>query len=455
MKVTLERLPESRVLLDIEVDQDRLERSLDSAYKRVAKRARIPGFRPGKAPRRIVEQMIGREGLIREALDNLVPDAYNDAIEAESVEAVDQPELEIVELEPVRFKATVAVRPTVELGDYTSVRVEAEPVEVTREMVDEQVDMLRRRFAIHAPVERPAAWNDIVTADVAATVEEEEFLQDEDAEVTLREDQVLFVPGLAQAFIGMSAGEEKSLDLDLPDDFQVARFQGKTASFTLKVKDVKEEQLPDADDELAAQVNEEEFKTFDDLRKRIEDDLRDSLQRQEDARVQQEALDRMVEIASLEYPRVFVEREVDDLVREAVGNDRQQYLTYLSRLGKTEEDFRREFEETAVKRVERSLVMTNVADAEGLTATPEEVNARLDELVAPAGDESARLRELFGTPEGISSIQRNLLTEKTLARIREIALAKDETEPAEAPKRTRKSKKPAGQPEAVTEEVSE
>ncbi len=124
MKVTLERLPESRVQLQIEIDDERLEKSLDSAYKRIAQRNRFPGFRPGKAPRPIVERAVGREGLIREALDKLVPAAYNEAIETENVDAIGQPDLQIDQLEPVKFTATVPIRPTVQLNDYRAIRVD-------------------------------------------------------------------------------------------------------------------------------------------------------------------------------------------------------------------------------------------------------------------------------------------------------------------------------------------
>ncbi|MYK26093.1 MAG: trigger factor, partial [Dehalococcoidia bacterium] len=186
MKVTLERLPESRVQLEIEVEPDRLERSLDAAYKRLVPTLRIPGFRPGKAPRRIVEQMVGRDRLLSEALDALVPAVYTEALESEEVDPVDQPELEILETEPVRFKATVPVRPTVTLGDYESIRIAPEPVEVTDEMFDEQMEMIRRRFATIAPVERGAEWDDILTADIQGTVEGAPFVQAEDVEFPLR-----------------------------------------------------------------------------------------------------------------------------------------------------------------------------------------------------------------------------------------------------------------------------
>jgi trigger factor len=216
VKVTLERLPESRVSLDIEVEQERVEQSLDVAYKRLAPGVRVPGFRPGKAPRPMVERHIGRQRLMSEALDDLVPKVYNEAIQTEDVDAIAQPELDSVELEPVRLKFTVPIRPTVDGGDYRAVRVEKEPIEVTAEMVDEQVQMLRRRYAVQAPVDRAIQWGDIIIADVTGEAEGEQFLEDENAEFPLEEGHTLLVEGLAEAFVGMKKGEEKTVELDLP-----------------------------------------------------------------------------------------------------------------------------------------------------------------------------------------------------------------------------------------------
>jgi len=423
VKVTLERLPESRVLLDIEVDPERLERSLQVAYKRVANRARIPGFRPGKAPRPIVERMIGREGLIREALDDLVPNVYNEVLEQQAVDAVDQPELEIVELDPVRFKATVPVRHSVELGDYKSISVPRETVEVTPEMVDEQLQHLRERQAAQVPVERPAAWGDYLIADVVSTVEDEDFVEDRDAEFQLREGEVLFLPGLAEAFVGMERDGEKEVELVIPDDFHVERLQGKTAKLTLTVKDVKEAVLPDLDDDFAQQVNETEFPTLATLRERIEKDLRENLEKAADATVQQEAVDKMLAIATLEYPRVYVEREIDALIRDNVGNDRERYMNYLAHLGQSEAQYRESLAEAAETRVKRSLVLSQLAETEGIAVDEDEIDAELDKLVGPAGESGARLREILNSDEGRATLRRNLLSDRTLERLKTIVTA--------------------------------
>ena len=310
MKVTLERLPESRVQLEIEVEPDRLERSLDAAYKRLVPTLRIPGFRPGKAPRGIVERMVGRDRLIHEALDALVPAVYTEALESEEIDAVDQPELEILETEPVRFKATVPVRPTVTLGDYHSIRIAPEPVEVTDEMFEEQMEMIRRRFATIAPVERGAEWDDILTADISGSVDDTPFVQDEDVEFPLREGERLLLPDLAEQFLGMEAESEKTVELPVPEDFP-EQFANKTATLTLIVKSVKEEELPEEDDDLAQQVNAEEFETIDQLRERVRNDLQETLQRQSDEAYRLKVVDELVGLSEVEYPQVLLDREID------------------------------------------------------------------------------------------------------------------------------------------------
>jgi trigger factor len=421
LKVTAERLPESRVQLDIEVDPERLEKSLDSAYRKVASRARIPGFRPGKAPRAVVERMVGREGLIREALDRLVPDVYNEALEAQDIDAIGQPELEIIELDPVRFKATVPVRPTVDLGDYRSVRVDRQPVEVTDEMVAEQILALRRRHAIQAPVDREVRWGDFIIADVKAESDGETFVEDEGAEIALREGRELFVEGLAGAFIGMKKGEEKSIDLPLPEDFPVEKLRGKTATFRLVVQEVKEEVLPEEDDELAALVNAEQFPTLLALRARIREEMTSAAEAEEKARFQNAAIEKMLEGATLEYPALLVEREIDHMVQESVGSDRQAYLATLARVGRTEEQFRESLREPAEMRVRRSLVVSQLAEDEKVEVTDEEIEAEIARMAEPMGENAERFTRIFASGEGRETVRRNLLTRKTLDRLAAIA----------------------------------
>jgi trigger factor len=421
LKVTLERLPESRMQLDIEVDQERVDRQFEAAFKRLASRARVPGFRPGKAPRPMVEKALGRDRIMGEALDKLVPDVYNEALESEDIPAIAQPTLENVEMDPVRFKFTVPVRPTVEFVDHRAIRVEQNPVEVSDELVAEQLLGLRRRNAIHAPVERPATWNDILTLDIKGIVDDVPFIQDEDAEIVLREGQPLFVKGLAEAIHGMTSGEEKTVEITMPDDFRVERLRGKPAAFELKVKEIKEEQLPAEDDELAQMVNAEEFETFEDLRTRIHDDLLKNLQAEEDNRRRSAAIDALVGAATFDYPAVLVDREIDHLLKDMMGNDEKQYAAYLARIGRNAGEYRETFREVADIRLKRSLALSKLTEAEQIDVSPDEVEAEIDRLAEPMGEETERFKELFNTPEGIITIRRNLISERTLQRLLAIA----------------------------------
>jgi trigger factor len=426
VKVTLERLPRSRVQLEIEVDPERVERSLEAAYRRIVRRTKIPGFRPGKAPRAVVERLVGREGLLREALDDLVGDAYGEAVARENVEPIGRPQVEILDLEPVRFKAVVAVKPTVELGDYSSLRIPLEPTPVTDEMVEEQLLALRRRRALYVPVDRPVQWNDVVTADVKGTTAEgETFIEDEAAEFILREGQTLLLPGLAEAFIGMAKGEAKEVELDVPESFSIERFRGKRVRLSITVREVKEEQLPELDDEFAQQIDAEEFPTLEALRTRIRTELEEAFRREAEEKLRLEALDKLVELSKLEYPELLVEHEIDHMVREMAGDDRQAFLAELRRIGRSEAEFRASLREAAARRVERSLVFEAFAEREGIEVSEEEVTAEIERLAGEREPERSRFIEVFSDPRGREAIRNQLYRRKAFERLQAVVTGTD------------------------------
>ena len=459
MKVTLERLPESRVQLDIEVDQDRVDRQFEAAYRRLAPRARVPGFRPGKAPRTMIEKVIGRDKIMAEALDKIVPEAYNEAIEQEKFEdAIAQPTLDTLEMEPVRLKFIVPVKPTVDLGDYQSLSVPREVKPVTDEDVAEQIMLLRRRNAIHAPVERAAQWDDALIADVMGEADEDEgtFIEDEAAEFTLREGTNLLLPGLAEAFIGMSRDETKTVAVVVPEDFRTERFRGRTVTFTLNVKEVKEEQLPDEDDELAALVNAEEFESLQALKDRIRADLTAQREREEETRHRDQIVDHLVQGATIDFPTLLVEHEMDHIMREMAGNDRQAYSTYLRNIGRTPEEYRELFRNAAVVRLKRTLALAELTEREAIEATDADVAAEIERLAEPMGDDAPRFRELFAAEEGQLSVRRNLVNQRTFDRLKAIAAANEgaATDDDDADKPAKKPRTKATKPATEEEETA-
>ena len=443
MKVTTERLPQSQIALQIEVEDERLERAKTAAFRRLAAKVRIPGFRPGKAPRAILERHLGEHAILHDAVDRLVPELYREALDQEAIDPVDKADYELVTEEPLVAKFTVPVRPTIDLGDYTSLRVENEPVVVEPERVDEGLEALRHRYATLEPVERPIEWNDIVRADVDATVNGSSFVHEEDAEFRLIEGQTVSLPGFAEALLGHEKGDEFEFELTVPDDAPDERLRGQQAHYRLQLKEIKQENLPELDDDFARQVGEG-FADPAALRARVEDDLREALENEAQHRYHDRILEALADQVQPEYPPVLVERETERLLQEQSGAAQPQQSgrggsaasealeRYLERVGKSEEELRAELAPIAEGRIRRSLVLSEVTEAEHILVADEEVEAEIERLTSGVGGQADDVRRLFSTESAKESLRRSLLTRKTLDRLVEIASSGEEATADEA-----------------------
>lgn len=428
MKVSTQKLPESQVLLEVEVDSEVFEKSMDKAYRKLAERVSVPGFRKGKTPRPMLERHIGRDRILEEAIDIAVPDAYNKAIEEHDIDAIGQPRIELVSAEPLSFKATVPVRPTVELGDYRSLRVERKPVEVDETLVQESLEELRRRYAVHEPVDRPVRTGDIIRADVRIVVDDREVYKDDDIELHLREGRTVLLPGFAEAVVGAVKGEPKTVTVTLPEDGE-GPLSGKPATIEVLVREVKEERLPDVNDELAQQVGEG-FPTVDALLARLRNDIRERLEAQEEAEYQDKAVSALVENATkIEFPPVLVDREVERFLEDQVRQTGLDFDRYFELTKQDPDKVREDLRPPATERVRRSLALGRLADDEEIDVTGEDVDAEIERIVAQAAGENEeqaqRYRALFGSPEARSSLARSLLTRKTVERLIEIVSQTD------------------------------
>jgi trigger factor len=438
MRVSTERIPESQVLLQIEVDEERLQKAKDAAFRRLAGKTRIPGFRPGKAPREVLERHLGEHAILHEAVDRLLPQVYREALDQESIDPIDRAEFELVTEEPLVVKFTVPVRPDVDLGDYVSLRLEREPVEVEAERVQEGLEGLRRRYATLEPVSRPIQWGDVLRADVRGMLDGSAFVQQEDAEFQLEEGRSISMPGFAEALIGHEKGDPFEFEVPVPDDASDEALRGKPARYEVTVKEIKQEVLPELDDDFARQVGEG-FSDLEALRTRVEGDLRTALEEQAEHRFHDSILEALSERARIEYPPVLVEREVERLLREQTGapagpggTSQAELERYLQRVGKSEEELRAELRPLAETRLRRSLVLSQVAEAEHIEVADSEVEAEIERLASGAGSQTEELRRLFSEQSAKESLRRSLMTRKTLERLVEIAAAPD-TAPQEAP----------------------
>jgi trigger factor len=429
VRVSAQKIPDSQVVLEIEVEPERVERALDRAYRQLVTRTRVPGFRPGKAPRAMLERYLGRDALMRQALDRLVPEVYQEAARQEDVEPIDLAELEVVTTEPLVVKATVPVRPTIGLGEYRQVRVPREPVEVSQERVEQALGDLRRRYAVLEPVDRAVQWGDVLRADVAGTVGDTTIVDQKDVEFQLREGQTVSVPGFAERLLGLAKGVETEVEVPVPADFSDQKVAGKTARYRVLIHEIKEEKLPALDDSFARQVGEG-FASLSALRDRIESDIRQVEEEVALHRYHDQVLTAVEEQSTLEFPPVLVEREVERLLqdeqrasgggpgRAATGSDVERYLRVQ---GKSEEELRQELRPLAVERVRRSLILTQVAEAENIDVSDAEIDQEVERLVSSAGPRAQEVRRFFAEADGRDALRRRLLTRRTLDRLVDIA----------------------------------
>ena len=440
MKVANEKTENSQVYLTIEMEPAEVEESLESSYQRLVKTARIPGFRKGKAPRQILERYIGRESLLEDALNNLVPQAYEKAIKEQEVEAIAQPQIEITQTDPLIFKAIVPLKPTVKLGDYKSIQAEPEKVEVTESNVDDVIEQLRHQQATWEPVERPVDFGDLVVFDIESSAGDTPFINQKGAQYQVLRDQSLPVAGFAEQLTGMKSNEEKEFKLQLPADYPRQELAGKEASFKVKVTEIKQEILPELNNAFAKQVDPE-YKTLKALRKRALSDLK--LRAEENARMdfEERVVDAVVELAEIEFPPVLVESEINRMLNQRSQGSSQTLEDYLSSINKTEEELREELRPSATRRVTRSLVLTKVAEEEKIEVNDSEIDTEIENMTKDATEKKDELKKFLNTPQVRESIEQTLLTRKTLQRLTEIAKGSKETKKVKTRRRKKEEDK--------------
>ena len=445
--VTTEKLEGSLVQLDIEVDDDRLQGEMAKAVNRISKQVKIPGFRPGKAPRNIVERHVGSGAILQEALDKLVPDIYQEAVEAEEIEVIDQPEIELTSTEPLVVRATVPVRPEIDLGDYQSIRASRPEFEVTDEEREAALTELRRRFAMLEPVDRPIQWGDTVRADVKVEIEGEDAPHEEsDAEFAVREGGTVLLPGFAEELIGRERGGPQEFSATLPEEDLPENLAGKEASYSVTIQEVKQEILPDADDAFAVSLDDG-FETLDELKERIDSDLTAQKEAAVRNEYHNEIVDLLVARATVDFPEIMIERDIDrqiDTESNHASHTEEGLQQWLDATGQTMESVRERLRDSAEQSVRRALILGELATVEEIEVDDARVTEEIDTLVqgmaggeAAAEEQLVAVRGMVDTPEGRASISNRLLTQLTLDCLEAIA-SEPEDEAGDEPARGRR-----------------
>ena len=403
MKVAAQEIEQSQVVLDIEVEDERLERAVDQAYKRIVQRINVPGFRKGKAPRALVERMVGREALVEDAVEQLVPQVIEDAVKQQDLKMVAslrQNDLEVVSTQPLHVKATVPVQPKVELGDYKALDIPAIPAEVTDEQVEAVVTRLREQHATWEPVERAVESGDRVAIDVLAKAGETTVMESKDAEYVVDTAGPQPAEGFADAIVGMQAEESKSVTLKLPEEHRNKELAGQEASFEITLHWVKAKVLPELDDELPSTIGSEHT-SLEDLRTAIRENL--TMREEHERRVahEEKVVDTVVEQATLALPPQLVEEEAGRLVQQLAQNLERQGIplqSYLRFTQKTEEQFRAEMMAQAERSVRRSEVLNAVAQAEGIELTDDEIREAMTAGLEDTNENRRLVRDSMRRP---------------------------------------------------------
>jgi len=401
LSVDVERKPGSLAVLRVEAPPDDVQAAVSDSLRRLASRVRVPGFRPGKAPAAMVERAVGWDAVRRETVEHLVPELYARALEQTGVEAVGDPELDVGELErdqPLVFSATVTVRPDVHLGDYLSIRVEEPATEVSDDQVDEAIEEVRRRHAELREVERPAQAGDVLRCTLVMRNGDQLLSAEEAGERDLELDRESLIPGIVDGIIGLSAGDSRTFDVTLPDDYRREELRGSTVTVDVTVHAVREQELPPLDDSLAAVDGH--GSTLEELRAHYRERLEAAANEADRARFEGDALRALRDVVTVDLPEVMVDREIERELADLEYRLASLGLTldkYLELSGQTVEKLRGERRESAAQRVKLDLALDALAAAEQLEVDESQVNreaTRLAERRQLTAAQRRRLRDI-------------------------------------------------------------
>ena len=381
MKIETERLENCQMALTIEVDEERTRQALRDAARRISRQAKIPGFRPGKAPYNVVARFFGKETLYKEVVDELGNAVYEEALKETGLEPFDQATITDYETDPLVLKMVVPLAPVVELGDYRQMRLEAEVETITEEKVNEALRRIQEQNTFWEPVKRPAQWGDLAIVDIEGTVNGEIVVGNEGRELILEADSSYPLPGFNEELLGMTVNEQREFTLTYPEESENKQLAGQQAHFKVYLQDLKEKVVPGIDDDLARTISGHE--TLEDLKA----ELRLDLQTKAEEGFANRALTALVERSEIEFPLVLLEREIDGWLEELDLSLRRQSLnleSYLKMRKLTEEEFRKEVSPQVEERLKRSLAITKFIELEELETESGGVEKALERLAAIA-----------------------------------------------------------------------
>lgn len=448
MSLQVEKLEKNMAKLTIEVSAEELEKAIEGAYQKNKNKISIPGFRKGKAPRKMIENMYGREVFYEDAANALIPDAYEKALEECEEEIVSSPKVDVVQLEsgkPFIFTAEVALKPEVTLGKYKGVKVEKADTAVTEEEVEAEIKKEQEKNSRTVDVtDRAVQKDDVATIDFEGFVDGVTFEGGKGADYPLTIGSGTFIPGFEDALIGAEIGRETEVNVTFPEDYQAAELAGKPAVFKCTVKKLQEKQIPALDEDFVSEVSDESD-TVEEYKEEIRKNLSDKKEADAKNAKEDAVIDAIIEDAKMEIPDAMVETQQRQLLQDyaqrmqAQGISMEQYMQFT---GLTSQALMEQVKPQALKRIQSRLVLEAVVAAENLTATEEDFEEEVKTMAEIYQMEADKVKELLGE-NGKKQVLDDICVKKAVEFVVDNAKEEKAAKKTAAKKTTKKAKEAA------------
>ena len=390
----------SKGTLTFEIDVDTINKGIDEAFVETRKKITVPGFRKGRVPRQIFNQMYGEESLYQDALNKVLPDAYNEAVKETNIQPVDQPKIDIKSMEkgqPWVLTAEVDVMPEVKLGEYKGMEVPAQDTTVTDADVDDALETKRQQQAeLVLKEDKPAEKGDTVVIDYKGSVDGEEFDGGSAENYSLELGSGSFIPGFEDQLIGHNADEDVDVNVTFPEDYHAKNLAGKDALFKVKIHEIKEKQLPELDDDFAKDVDED-VDTLAELKEKTKKQLQEEKDNQAKAAIEDAAINKAVANAEIQdIPQAMLDDDTNRQMQQYLAGMQQQGISpqmYFQITGTKEEDLKKQFANDAAQRVKTNLVLEAIVDDANIDATDEEIAKEISDLAKQYGMEEDAVKK--------------------------------------------------------------
>ena len=425
MSLQVEKMEKNMAKLTIEVSAEDLDKAMQNAYQKAKGRISIPGFRKGKAPRKMIEQMYGKGVFLEDAANALIPEHYSKALAECDLEIVSQPKIDVTQVEPGKpfiFTAEVATKPEVTLGDYKGLEVPKSETEVTDEEVEAELKKEQEKNSRTISVEdRAAQLNDIVTIDFEGSVDGVPFDGGQATEYSLTLGSKTFIPGFEDQLVGAKVGDDVDVKVTFPEEYQAKELAGKEAIFKCAVKKIEAKELPELDDDFAKDVSE--FDTLAEYKEHVKTNLEDKKADEAKRAKEDAAVDKAIENAQMDIPEAMLMTQcrqmLDDFSRrmQSQGLSMDQYFQFT---GMTADKMMEDMKPQALKRIQTRLVLEKVAEVENIQPTEEEVNEEISKMAEAYKMEADKLKELLGERE-LEQMKKDMAVQKAVTVIADAA----------------------------------